>query len=181
MSAVTIDVGPHLTVIALAAMAYASLRIAYTWSTDRRRDPAEHQSVPPKALGRPQPQSICEALDPVLVVCEIVAASYRTSIEEILSASQAQPATRARQVAMRLIRELTGASYPKIGARFGRDHSTVIHALARTEGMLLEDLRERARAALAPKAPVHGAELPPPQSAGRRLNSRHWHRTSTRR
>ncbi len=34
----------------------------------------------------------------------------------------------ARQVAMYLCRKMTGQSYPKIGAFFTRDHSTVVHA-----------------------------------------------------
>lgn len=34
-----------------------------------------------------------------------------------------------RQVAMYLVRTLAGASYPAIGRRFRRDHSTAIHAV----------------------------------------------------
>jgi hypothetical protein len=43
---------------------------------------------------------------------------------------------------MRLVREITGKSYPEIGRAFDRDHSTVIHALAVTEGWALGDVYE---------------------------------------
>jgi hypothetical protein len=176
MTAVTVDVGPHLTAIALAAAAYASLRLAFTWSSERRRNRAETQPTPTNVAGETPPRPPLPVADPAIVVCEIVARCYRTSVKEMLSATRAQPATRARQVAMRLIRELTGSSYPEIGARFGRDHSTVMHALAVTDGMLLEDLREQARAALG-----SGAERPPRPPAGRRLAAGRWHRTGARR
>ena len=42
----------------------------------------------------------------------------------------------ARQVAMYLVRKLTNLSLPDIGKEFGRDHSTVIHALNKVEKML---------------------------------------------
>ena len=42
----------------------------------------------------------------------------------------------ARQIAMYLIRKLTNLSLPDIGREFGRDHSTVIHALNKVEKLL---------------------------------------------
>jgi chromosomal replication initiator protein len=44
-----------------------------------------------------------------------------------------------RQVAMYLCRRLLGASFPRIGELFGRDHSTVIHGVAATERRLKDD------------------------------------------
>ena len=46
----------------------------------------------------------------------------------------------ARQIAIWLCRDLTKASYPDIGARFGgKDHSTVIYATKKIESALKED------------------------------------------
>ena len=38
------------------------------------------------------------------------------------------PYARSRQIAMYLSREITGLSFPELGLRFRRDHTTVIHA-----------------------------------------------------
>ena len=54
-------------------------------------------------------------------------------MDALLSASRAQPAAFARQVAMYLSRELTSDSLPTIGRAFGnRNHTTVMHACKRT-------------------------------------------------
>ena len=45
-----------------------------------------------------------------------------------MSRRRTQHLALCRQVAMYLCRELTDYSFPAIGERFGRDHSTVIHA-----------------------------------------------------
>lgn len=42
--------------------------------------------------------------------------------------SKSRPISHARQIAMYLCRELTELSLPKIGERFGRDHTTVMHS-----------------------------------------------------
>jgi hypothetical protein len=46
----------------------------------------------------------------------------------ILSKDRRDHVAFVRQLAMYLCRKMTGQSYPKIGAFFRRDHSTVIHA-----------------------------------------------------
>jgi chromosomal replication initiation ATPase DnaA len=53
------------------------------------------------------------------------------SAAEILGTSTRKRVSEPRQIAMALARELTGASLPKIGLHFGRDHTTVLHALRR--------------------------------------------------
>jgi len=46
-----------------------------------------------------------------------------------------------RQIAMYLSRKYTAASYPEIGEKFGgKDHSTVIHAVKKIEGLLGKDI-----------------------------------------
>lgn len=51
-----------------------------------------------------------------------------------------------RQVAMHICRIMTPASLPEIGRHFGRDHTTVIHALAavhsRMDAELSHDIRQ---------------------------------------
>lgn len=57
-----------------------------------------------------------------------VAAAFGVSEKELLGASRLRSVMRPRQVAMYLARELTGLSLPRLGAAFGRDHTTVLHA-----------------------------------------------------
>ncbi len=47
---------------------------------------------------------------------------------------------RPRQIAMYLAKSLTLRSLPEIGRRFGgRDHTTVLHAVRKIEGMVMKD------------------------------------------
>ena len=68
-------------------------------------------------------------------VQQAVARVFRLSIAEMMSRKRSRTVASARQVAMYLSRELTGgggrragASFPRIGMAFARDHSSVIHA-----------------------------------------------------
>jgi len=61
---------------------------------------------------------------------KIVAERYNLEIKDLIGKRRTQNIALARQIAMFLARELTGSSYPELGAVFGgRDHSTVIHAV----------------------------------------------------
>ena len=61
-------------------------------------------------------------------------------MDDLLSASRAQPVAFARQVAMYLSRELTDATLPAIGRAFGnRNHTTVMHACKRTAERIATD------------------------------------------
>jgi chromosomal replication initiator protein len=60
-------------------------------------------------------------------------------MDELLSASRAQPVAFARQVAMYLSRELTDATLPAIGRAFGKNHTTVMHACKRTAERMAGD------------------------------------------
>ena len=46
---------------------------------------------------------------------------------------------RPRQIAMYLAKELTSKSLPEIGIAFGRDHSTIIHAIRTIESLIKTD------------------------------------------
>ena len=50
------------------------------------------------------------------------------TIAQLSGTSKSRPITHARQIAMYLCRELTELSLPKVGERFGRDHTTVMHS-----------------------------------------------------
>ena len=57
-------------------------------------------------------------------VCE----TFHIHLIDLKSKKRTQHLAFCRQVAMYLCRNLTHSSFPAIGAEFGRDHSTVIHA-----------------------------------------------------
>ena len=47
---------------------------------------------------------------------------------------------RPRQIAMYLAKIMTPRSLPEIGRRFGgKDHTTVLHAVRKIEGMIIDD------------------------------------------
>jgi chromosomal replication initiator protein len=85
----------------------------------------------------PQPRTLAEIQ---AAACQL----FGVSPEELLSPSRAMKVTWPRQVAMYLARELTDESLPAIGRHFGRrDHTTVMHAVRRTEQRILADTASR--------------------------------------
>jgi len=67
-----------------------------------------------------------------------VAEHYSIRLTDMSSARRARAVARPRQVAMYLAKQLTSRSLPEIGRKFGnRDHTTVMHAVARV-GELME-------------------------------------------
>ncbi len=69
----------------------------------------------------------------------LVAEHYDITLEELLGKSRLQDIARPRQVAMYLAKMATTRSLPSIGARFSRDHTTVIHAVKTVEGRMIEN------------------------------------------
>jgi chromosomal replication initiator protein len=66
------------------------------------------------------------------MILEATANLYGFTVEAICGPSRTRPLVTARQVAMYLVRTLTEYSYPAIARVFGgRDHTTVIHAVAK--------------------------------------------------
>ena len=61
------------------------------------------------------------------------AAVYRIEPAALLGRERSQPTALARQMAMSIAVELTGATTIEIGRRFERDHGTVSHAIATVE------------------------------------------------
>jgi chromosomal replication initiator protein len=71
----------------------------------------------------------------------IVAKHYNVSRADILSLRRTAVVVKPRQVAMYLSKALTPRSLPEIGRRFGgRDHTTVLHAVRKIEGLVGRDL-----------------------------------------
>jgi chromosomal replication initiator protein len=76
----------------------------------------------------------------IRLIQETVSERFGMSVNELCSAKRSQAIAYPRQVAMYLSRALTDSSLPKIGKEFGgRDHTTVMHANAKIEGMIRED------------------------------------------
>ena len=73
------------------------------------------------------------------VIIRTTAHAYGFSTEDILSSSRRQPLVLSRQIAMYLCRELTDLSLPKIGERFNRDHTTVLHSVEKVKRILRSD------------------------------------------
>ena len=73
-----------------------------------------------------------------------VASHYGLRVGDLRARRRTKKIAEARQVAMYLMRQKAGASYPVIGAHLGgRDHSTVIHAFQSIERRRKEDSRMR--------------------------------------
>ena len=70
----------------------------------------------------------------------VVARQYNVSRSDLLSSRRTANVVRPRQVAMYLAKTLTLRSLPEIGRRFGgRDHTTVLHAVRKIEGLVGND------------------------------------------
>jgi chromosomal replication initiator protein len=69
-----------------------------------------------------------------------VAETFGLTREDLLGHGRTAKAVRARQVGIYLTRELTDLSLPQIGRLYGgRDHSTVLNSIRRTEARLSSD------------------------------------------
>jgi chromosomal replication initiator protein len=74
------------------------------------------------------------------MIIDRVGTHFHHSRDQLLGPSRKQPLARDRQIAMFLCRELTDMSLPKVGAAFGdRDHTTVLHAVDRINGLMQRD------------------------------------------
>src|SRR5204863_9417707 len=102
----------------LRVVAYASLR-----GERVTRD------VVAEVLGRlPSPSSLPPDADALEAIQLAAAEAFGLSRDRLLARDRSPKVAMARQIAMYLARELTDVSLPEIGRRFGRDHSTVVHA-----------------------------------------------------
>lgn len=71
---------------------------------------------------------------------KLVASHYNVTRADLLSSRRTATVVRPRQIAMFLSKVLTPRSLPEIGRRFGgRDHTTVLHAVRKIEGLSTTD------------------------------------------
>ncbi|MDP8956361.1 MAG: chromosomal replication initiator protein DnaA [Actinomycetota bacterium] len=109
----------------------ALLRVAAFASLTRR--PADLR-LAEESLEDLIPESGQEIL-PVTIL-EETGAYFGLTPDDLVSKSRSRPMTTARHMAMYLLRELTGLSLIKIGERFDRDHTTVIHGIRKIESLM---------------------------------------------
>ncbi|MEM1441327.1 MAG: helix-turn-helix domain-containing protein, partial [Verrucomicrobiota bacterium] len=67
---------------------------------------------------------------------QVVAEHYDIEVEVLTGKGRTKRVAEARHVAMFLIREMTDLSLTDVGASFGRDHGTVIHAVKKIKAGL---------------------------------------------
>jgi chromosomal replication initiator protein len=73
-------------------------------------------------------------------ILRAIAKHYGVQRGDLLSSRRNQSIVRPRQVGMYLAKSLTSRSLPEIGRRFGgRDHTTVLHAVRKIDGLLHTD------------------------------------------
>lgn len=86
---------------------------------------------------------LLRAYDRKITIEEIqkqVSEHYNIRISEMSSVRRARNIARPRQVAMYLAKQLTTRSLPEIGRKFGnRDHTTVMHAVAKVTELMAAD------------------------------------------
>jgi chromosomal replication initiator protein len=86
---------------------------------------------------------VLRAFDRRVTIQEIqkrVAEHWNIRVAEMSSARRSRNIARPRQVAMYLAKQLTSKSLPDIGRHFGdRDHTTVMHAVARVTALISTD------------------------------------------
>lgn len=81
----------------------------------------------------------------VAAVLDLTARYHGLSIDDLTGKSRSGPINQARQIAMYLARETTGASLPQIGDAFGgRKHSTVLHSCNKIADELSVDTKVQA-------------------------------------
>lgn len=72
-------------------------------------------------------------------VLRAVADYFSVPLESLRGSGRVREVVVPRQIAMYLIRDLTGHSLPEVGVFFGRDHSTVLHATQKVSEQLGRD------------------------------------------
>jgi chromosomal replication initiator protein len=73
-------------------------------------------------------------------ILRIISRHFGVSKGDLLSQRRHRSVVWPRQIGMYLAKQLTHRSLPEIGRRFGnRDHTTVLHAIRKIEGVIAGD------------------------------------------
>jgi len=90
---------------------------------------------PPRAEKKPKRVDDRIPMDERVInrVLAMMAEKHKVTVKEILSKVRTRAVTWARQDAMRELYTSMKISYPQIGRYFGRDHTTVLHSIKRSE------------------------------------------------
>lgn len=74
------------------------------------------------------------------LIQKVTAEFFGLKVSDLKSEKRLKALVQARQIALWLCRDMTSASYPDIGNKFGgKDHSTVIHSVKKIERQISED------------------------------------------
>jgi hypothetical protein len=105
--------------------------------------PEDVQDNEPEPVAEPEPPAPEIVLIPsnkIELIKRSICKHYGLTRANIESASRKSVVVRPRQIAMYLARKHTDHSYPEIGRRFGgRDHTTILHAFHKIEGLIARD------------------------------------------
>lgn len=93
-------------------------------------EPVAAPIVKPRLIDLPQQLTI------VSDVIRATRAEFGLCREEFLAPGRAECTVRPRWIAMAIVRHLTNRSFPDIGRKFNRDHSSVFHAVKRVAPIL---------------------------------------------
>ena len=88
-----------------------------------------------KAPILPRPRRVISSND----ILSVVSCRYGFSVPTILSHSRDTPVVFVRHIAIYLIRDLRMMSYPAIGKKMGRDHTSILHAVRKIGAMVERD------------------------------------------
>lgn len=78
-------------------------------------------------------------IDSIVGIKQRVAYHYGISVERLVGPERFKYVTRARHIAMWIVRRDCDASYPDIGQAFNRDHTTCLVAIRHIDKLLAED------------------------------------------
>jgi chromosomal replication initiator protein len=85
--------------------------------------------------------------EPVTVsrIISEVSRTYSVGADDLRSKKRDAPISKARQVAMYIVREITGMPVSTIGEEFGgRDHSTIVYAIDQVKRLMSKNPKEKA-------------------------------------
>lgn len=110
--------------------AFASMRDqpVNTELVDELLDAIHPDSNPRSALTHLSESSRVPPAADAAQIISVVAEHFGLSVDELVGSGRTRAVTGPRQIAMYLACQLTDETLPQIAKRFGRDHSTVVHA-----------------------------------------------------